>query len=671
MTQKHGAGEQRKKLSVRASCLLALALFCYVPAVRGDSSFYCLVVTNGAALTRFSRDGTLAWSSAVTGGNYLVETSDTLLSNNWSGLLTGTITGAVCSVNVFAPTEKVVDDFEGSGAPSPWTLSLGTEFPGAAGSLTLAPGYVGHGAHLAYDFSAGGHYVSAGIAWTQSLSAAAVSFRVRSPPGIHVTLRVADKGGQTLQYSITRPLEASDPDAWYRLAVDLETPSLYWGGSNDGVIHGRISKIYILAADPLEPGAAGAVDFDDVRVVEQMAVNLNPYRMPVTPAPPGSSNLTSLLGVNIHFTHDDAALDAAQSAGFTWVRMDLAWQTVEASTGVYNFASYDGLVTSLEARKMKALFILDYGNSLYTGGYSKPPTNAPALKAFGDFAEAAARHFAGHQVCFEVWNEPDISGFWPPHPDAAQYAALAAAAVARVHAGDPSARVSTAGLAGTDCAFLRTCLVAGGGAGADAIGVHPYNSSAPEPASDGILDMRSIIGVRVPSSPPMWDTEWGYSSAWFGDGHSSDARKQQAVMVARELLVAWSLGFPMIVYYDIRDDGSVSTNAEHNFGLLLQDYGDKPAMQAVRTLTAAARGRQLTGIYSTDTAGLYALRLDGSTDMVVAAWAKAGETKALVPPDAAATDALGLPITLQPAGFLRSLMIRGTDGPVYLTFPKQ
>jgi len=663
--------DRRWILSTQVSGILALMLFYAMPVFGQDRMFYCLVVSNEAAITQFSCDGTLTWSNAVANGNHLVEKSDNLLSNNWVGFLSGTITSVWSSINLFAPTETLVDDFEGGSSPAPWTFANGPEFPGATGSLTLTTGYTGHGMRLAYDFSAGGAYVSAGLTLPQPLSAAAIAFRVRSPAGIHVTLRVVDESGQTLQYRALRPFETPDPPAWCRDVVDLATPDLHWSGMNDGIVHGRISQIYLLAADPLEAGAVGTMDFDDVQVMEQLLVNLDPFQMPVTPAPAGSSNLSSLLGVNIHFTQDDAALDAAHSAGFSWVRMDLLWGVVETSPGVYDFSTYDTLVADLDDRNMKALFILDYGNPLYTAsGGSAPPTNAAAIEAFGAFAEAAASHFAGHQACFEVWNEPNIAGFWPPQPSAAQYVALVTTAVARVHAGDPSARVTTAGLSGTDFSFLRSCLAAGGGTGADAIGVHPYRANAPETATDDMLAFRSIISGSVPSNPVTWDTEWGYSSSWFGDGHSSGARLQQAVMVARELLTAWSLGFPLIIYYDIRDDGSVSTNAEHNFGLLSQDYSDKPAMQAVRTLTTAAAGRSFTGFLSVDPSSLYALRLDGTNDMVVALWARAGGATVLVPPDTTAIDILGVPITLQPAGPLCSLFIEGASGPVYLTIPK-
>src|ERR1043165_8837304 len=72
------------------------------------------------------------------------------------------------------------------------------------------------------------------------------------------------------------------------------------------------------------------------------------------------------LGVNIHFTDGQPGeLDMLAYGGFRWVRMDFQWATTERTRGRYDFAAYDRLVSSLEAHKLHAIFILDYSNPLY------------------------------------------------------------------------------------------------------------------------------------------------------------------------------------------------------------------------------------------------------------------------------------------------------------------
>ncbi len=413
------------------------------------------------------------------------------------------------------------------------------------------------------------------------------------------------------------------------------------------------------------PGAgspAGAVSAE--------SLVLDPFTLPVDPAPPGSADLAPLLGVNIHFTRDDRGLDAAREAGFTWVRMDLLWAQVETEPGVYDFSAYDGLLDDLAARGMRALLILDYGHPLYTGGAGLPPVTSAAIRAFGDFAEAAARHFAGRGARYEIWNEPNHDIFWPPDPDPEEYAALAADACERVHAGDPAAEVSTAGLAGMDEMFLFRYLLAGGGGEADAVGCHPYRDSGPETAIEDIIFWRALATQILAQDPPTWITEWGYSSAWYGDGHLDRARMRQAVMVSRELLTSWMLGAPLLIYYDLRDDGSDGAEPEHNFGLLAQDYGDKPAMRAVRTLAAAAGGREYAGLIQLGATNLYAMRLDGPDDAVVALWAGEGANAVRVAPGTSAFTLLGDALPLASSGTQLVCQVSDPDGPVFLLFPR-
>jgi MYXO-CTERM domain-containing protein len=568
-----------------------------------------------------------------------------------------------------AAKQTTIDDFESASSPAPWMFSNGAEFPGATGALKAGPGDVGKGAALAYDFTKGGHYVAMTLKLPTPLTISAVGFSARAS-GVHTTLRVMDKTGQYHQYAVVRPLEAGGPDAWFRVVVDLTAPAAYWGGANDGVLHQPVTEVDLLAADGLQSGLQGVAGFDEVVAWDTLPASLDPYGAPL-PAPAGSADLRSRLGVNIHFTSDDKALDSIQAAGFARVRMDLGWSGVETSKSMYDFSAMQSLVGSLASRGLGLHLILDYFNPLYPNP-GDPAFMTTTVPAFASLSKVAAQTFAGKGVTYEVWNEENIPQFWTP-PNATQYAALCAAAIAAVHAGDPTARVTTGGLSGFDEPFLEAALDAGAGVGADAIGVHPYRQGGAESASDDLAFMRSIVAGAYAMPPPVWDTEWGYSSTWYGDagGHDAMARAVQAQRVSRELLSAWALGFPLAVYYDIRDDGTDPTNNEHNFGLLQNDYTDKPAMVAVRTLTNAASGRTFAGFLPVGFTSLHAMLLVGSDDRVVALWNDAVGSVATVsvPSNGTAVDMLGAPLELVRDGGATSVRVSEADGPVFLTYP--
>ena len=586
------------------------------------------------------------------------------------------VCAAICAVIAGAASvsaDQLIDDFDQGANRAPWTFSNGPEFPGATGSLGIDKGHSGKGACLAYDLSRGGHYVSANLSFPLPVAASAISFWVKSPLGILVGLRVQDSSGQTLQYQLRRPQSATEEGAWYQQMVGLDSPDGWWGGGNDGRLHNPIKGLSILAGYPLQPHAAGAIDFDDVAIRDSTDFRLDPVHQKLIPGPASAGELLPALGVNIHFTRDDRALDAAKSAGFSWIRMDLAWSAVETQPGIYRWTDYDNLITALAQRGMRALLIFDYGNPLYTGAYNLPPTTAAAVQAFGNFAEAASRHFAGRKVRFEVWNEPNIKGFWPPIPNPDQYAALGREAIRRVHAGDPNAEVATGGLSGFDFHFLDGYLNENGARDAEAIGVHPYDCNPPEMLGDRLLLWRSIASRHFKTSPPTWDTEWGFSSASFGNGHSDESRRRQAVLVARELLCACAAGFPLIVYYDVRDDGNNPTDTENNFGLLANDYSEKPAMKAVRTLTGIARNHRFSGFIQTTASGLHAMRFDGSTGPTAAVWnsAATGTVKVSFSTNSTVVDFLGNRLTPVNGSGDFTCVLSQTSGPVYISFPNK
>ena len=108
------------------------------------------------------------------------------------------------------------------------------------------------------------------------------------------------------------------------------------------------------------------------------------------------------IGVDIHFTNPTSTeLQMMRDAGIRWVRMDLAWSNVEQTVGQYNFTSYDPLVSSTAQYGIKVMFIFDYANPLYDGGYS--PYDSAGRTAFANYARAAVAHYQGKGIIWELY----------------------------------------------------------------------------------------------------------------------------------------------------------------------------------------------------------------------------------------------------------------------------
>jgi len=550
-----------------------------------------------------------------------------------------------------------------------WKYLDGSDFPGAKGALSSAPGHTGTGAHLSYDFSAGGKYVGATFVLPSPVQASAVALWVRSPLGTSALLQLEDASGQTLEYQLLRPLEASfDADAWYRVVVDVAKPSRFFNGKNDGIPRLPFSRIALLALP--ESGTTGWVDFDDINALDAFHGELDLSAQPLMAAPSGTADLASRLAVNLHATLDERELDIARDAGFSTVRLDLGWAYVERAPGVYDFSQFDALLPALAARGLRLHLILDYANPLYPA-LDSDQLRTTTLPAFAAVAQAFARRFVGRNISYEIWNEPNSERFWPTSAGPSGFAALCKVAAAALHQGDPVAKVSIGGLAGFDYDFLKAALAAGAAQGADAIGVHPYRKGGGESVGSDLLRLRNFVSDQASPAPPIWSTEWGYSSTWEGDGHGAAERARQAQLVAREALSGWAAGLPLIVIYNLRDDGTDPADAEHNFGLVQTDYTEKPALVAVRTLSRLARGRVFAGLLDTGFSMLHAMKYDGASDTVVALWSEyVGRPITMeLPSNASAVSFLGQSRTLAPTAHGQELTLQESDGPVYLTIP--
>ncbi|MGH2480566.1 MAG: cellulase family glycosylhydrolase, partial [Ktedonobacteraceae bacterium] len=192
------------------------------------------------------------------------------------------------------------------------------------------------------------------------------------------------------------------------------------------------------------------------------------------------------LGVNIHPSPTMRA-DIGQLAavGFRVVRLDFSWSLVERQPGVYDFSLYEPIIETLAAYGIRPLGILAYNNTLYEPtsappGYNVGPHTDEVRRAFARFAAAAAGHFKGRGIYWEVWNEPDYMPFWFPTPLADDYMALAKLAIPAMRQADHQATIIAPALTGLEpqyqaaWTFLERCLVLGLADLADALSLHPY-----------------------------------------------------------------------------------------------------------------------------------------------------------------------------------------------------
>ena len=343
-------------------------------------------------------------------------------------------------------------------------------------------------------------------------------------------------------------------------------------------------------------------------------------------------------GVNIHFTDAKAGEMKMLSEGYRFVRMDLSWGATEREKGVYDFSAFDRLMKSLDQHKVRALFILDYNNRFYDDGLS--PHTDEGRAAMAKWAAAAATHFKGRGVLWEMYNEPNIS-FWKPKPNVQDYILLDKAVAAAIRKAAPGECYFGAATSQIDLPFLEACFQSGALERWDAVSVHPYRQNDPETAAGEYRNLRMLIERYKPKGKviPILSGEWGYSTAWnkFDD-------ERQGKYLPRQWMTNLMNDVPLSIWYDWHDDGTDEKEAEHNFGSVENQYHEnrepvynpKPSYTAAKTFTQFFDGYTFNKRLALASPDDYLLLFNKGNDVKLAAWTTKEAHEITVPASAGA-----------------------------------
>ncbi len=325
------------------------------------------------------------------------------------------------------------------------------------------------------------------------------------------------------------------------------------------------------------------------------------------------------VGVNIHFVTGHARdLDLIESAGFRFIRMDFRWAETERIKGVYDWSAYDELTANLERRRIRAIYILDYNNPLYTDrGVNFGPDDSADVAAYASWAAAAVRHFKGRHIVWEIWNEPNNRAFWKPHPDVNHYIALALSACKAIRKADPGATIIAPGAVRFQWSFLKPFLKSGVLRYIDGVSVHPYRGiHPPETVALQFRRLQKLVARYEPrgGNIPVISSEWGYTTYSKGVSY-----KTQADYLVRQQLFNLYCGVPLSIWYDWKNDGpNISVKGE-NRGVVTNNLKRKPSYFAIRTLTHELSGFHITRRYDTGDSADFVLTLmnaEGSSRIV-------------------------------------------------------
>lgn len=128
----------------------------------------------------------------------------------------------------------------------PWQFTLGKEFPGATGKMTVEGDGDGRVITTVSDFSKGGDYTGIILPLDPPLDIRKLSFRI-SLPARHVAVQVDDSRGQTFVrfLPLSGGRDVSQIVEIDRFRIPGDRAGAHWGGPNDGVVRPPFRRLII------------------------------------------------------------------------------------------------------------------------------------------------------------------------------------------------------------------------------------------------------------------------------------------------------------------------------------------------------------------------------------------------------------------------------------------
>ena len=337
-----------------------------------------------------------------------------------------------------------------------------------------------------------------------------------------------------------------------------------------------------------------------------------------------NGTIPSVVGVQLK--NDDmtkAILGKAKDTGLGFVRKGIYWSTIEPVKGVYDWSKTDQWVKDIENSGFTILMTVVWNNRLYEDIYDRAIVTDEGREAFAKFASDLVSHYKDNNIIFEIWNEPNLRGFWHENDTnksntvemGKEYADLIKVAVPAMKKANPDCRVAICSISclWSDSFRWFNSVVENGGldCGADYISVHPYGFTFPEASMmDGYPVIWATLEKEGHEEMGIINSEVGFELNYLiqHGATAENALDVQAWCFVRQNMVDRMAGIAYSNWYEFSDA---------QWGMIEDNLAIRPSHTAAKVLSSELNGYKY----------LYRVELDKDEDYALVFGNDAGEKK--------------------------------------------
>lgn len=281
--------------------------------------------------------------------------------------------------------------------------------------------------------------------------------------------------------------------------------------------------------------------------------------------PPDSIIPPALFGMHIHRA---ASTTPWPSVSFkTWRLWDanVAWPWLEPKKGEWDFRNLDKMVDLASSHGVEVLLPMGLSPgwasarpdepSIYgRPGFAAEPKN---IADWENYVRTVAARYKGRIHCYEIWNEPNLKGFYSG--SVSQMIDLTREAYKILKKIDPSVIVvSPSATSDNGPGWLDEYLAGGGGKYVDVIGYHFYVAPGPPEAMVPLITKVKAVMQKHNIGIPLWNTETGWLIANTqsvvkpeGPGFKSKvlSNDEAEAYIARSYILNWAMGVERLYWY--------------------------------------------------------------------------------------------------------------------------